>query len=236
MMLNGTSSVRQWVRDHPEVARVFEEVRVDYCCSGQATLAEACRDSGLNLEDVLARLRSAIAEPGALPAENWDGKSLGELCDHIESTHHAFLRDELPRLASLVVKVAQAHGAAHPELAELKDVFNSLRAELEPHMFKEERILFPAIRRLEASDDVPRFGFGSLGNPIHVMEDEHQSAGDALRRMRELTLDFQAPPDACDAYRGLMTDLRGLERDLHAHIHKENNILFPRAAALEASK
>lgn len=235
-MFGSSNSVGQWVRHHPQVAPIFEELQFDYCCGGDATLAEACGDSGFNLEDVLARLRSAIAEQEAPPAENWDDKPLRELCDHIESTHHAFLRGELPRLEGLVGKVVQAHCDAHPELVELEGALRGLRAELEPHMFKEERILFPAIRQLEGSDGVPRFPFGSVGNPIDVMEREHDAAGAALRAIRRITDEFRPPEEACSTWRVMLEGLSRLETDMHQHIHKENNILFPRAQQLEASR
>jgi iron-sulfur cluster repair protein YtfE (RIC family) len=115
-----------------------------------------------------------------------------------------------------------------------QQVFENLRCELEPHMLKVERILFPAIRLLERSPAPPRFPFGSLNHPIHVMEEEHASAGKCLDKIRELTSDYQAPDDACNTYRVLLESLRELEADMHQHVHKENNVLFPRAADLEA--
>ncbi len=163
----------------------------------------------------------------------WLTAPLTELCDHIEQTHHAFLHEQLPFITELLNKVVAAHGEHHPELADVRDTFRALREELEPHMFKEERILFPAIRKLETAGVPLSMPFGSVQNPIGVMEDEHAVAGEALRRMRMLTDDYQIPDDACGAYRGLLEILPRLESDLHEHIHKENNILFPRAIELE---
>ncbi len=236
LTLDSTATVGQWVTAHPEAARAFEELQVDYCCGGQTTLAEACQRMSLNVEDVLSQLTRTIADTKDEPAENWSCKPLVELCDHIEQTHHVFLRNELPRLTELAEKVVNAHGAGHPELVELQTVFGALRAELEPHMFKEERILFPAIRQLEASDDLPQFPFGTIGNPIRMMEHDHDAVGDALRRIRELTADFQPPDDACNTWRVMLDSLRRFEADTHRHVHKENNILFPRALQLEASR
>ena len=160
------------------------------------------------------------------------------LVNHIVSRHHVYLREMLPQLGSLLDKVVSKHADTHPNLLELREVYTTMWNELLSHMMKEEVVLFPFIRLLDqavqAGQPVPHFHCGSVAAPIHVMEDEHQSAGEALRRMRELTFGFRPPQDACDAYRILMAGLRELESDLHLHIHKENDILFPRAAAAEA--
>jgi regulator of cell morphogenesis and NO signaling len=142
----------------------------------------------------------------------------------------------LPRLAEIVAKVAAVHGEAHPALLQVQQTFEELRAELEPHMFKEERILFPAIRQLETAAAPPVFPFGTVANPIRVMESEHDHAGGALDRMRVLTDEYLTPSDACNTYRAMLDGLRELEQDMHTHVHKENNILFPRAAEVESSK
>ena len=130
--------------------------------------------------------------------------------------------------------MASAHGENHPALRQLRDVFADLRAELEPHMAKEEQILFPAVRYLEQTEQIPQFPFGTVANPIHMMEHEHDLAGTALKKIRQLTEDFHAPEDACNTYRVMLDGLRQLERDMHQHIHKENNILFPRAQQHES--
>ena len=158
-----------------------------------------------------------------------------ELCDHIEQTHHAYLRTELPRLGQMIDKVVNAHGASHPKLHEVQRVFAALCAELEPHMFKEERILFPAIRQLEQSAATPSFPFGTVANPINVMEHEHDNAGAALSELRTLTADYVPPDDACNTYRAMLDGLRELETNMHQHVHKENNILFPRAIEHEGA-
>jgi regulator of cell morphogenesis and NO signaling len=159
---------------------------------------------------------------------------MAELADHIEGRHHAYLRAELPRIAAWTEKLASVHGVAHPWLFELRDTFAGMRAELEAHMFKEERILFPMVRELEGSQEAPVFHCGSVRNPISMMEHEHDDTGAALARMRELSSGFTPPPDACNTFRATMAALEELERDLHVHIHKENSILFPKAAAREA--
>jgi regulator of cell morphogenesis and NO signaling len=229
------SPVGDLAAQRPAALPILERLGVDYCCGGKQTLEKACRQANIDPRDVLAELdqAQASAEASAAEAVDWTTAPLAALCDHIERTHHAFLREQLPFLSELIEKVVAAHGAVHPELAKVREMFRALRGELEPHMFKEERILFPAIRMLEASASAPSFPFGTVNNPIGVMEHEHDVAGEALHKLRELTGDYNVPEDACNAYRGLLESLQRLESDLHLHIHKENNILFPRSAELE---
>ena len=221
--------VGDWVAALPLTSRVFEAFRIDFCCRGKQPLEQACWEQKLDPGSVLASLEFAACAPGVAAPRDWRKAPLAELCDHIELTHHAYLKSELPRLHELLEKVIGAHGGKHPDLVNLRIVFADLRGELEPHMFKEERILFPAIRLLELAPTIPAFPFGTVANPIRMMEHEHDNAGDALARIRELTDDYRAPQDACASYRALYDALRELEEDLHRHVHKENNILFPRA-------
>jgi regulator of cell morphogenesis and NO signaling len=233
--LDTNSTVAQWVSEYPQTAPVFEELQIDYCCGGNIVLAEACGSRQLDPNAIVAKLARTVADPMQEPADNWTESALADLCEHIQTTHHAYLRQELPRLSGLVDKVLAAHGGKHPELKELQQVFASLRAELEPHMFKEEQILFPAIRQMERTASQPNFPFGTVANPIRMMEHEHEAAGNALGRIRELTNGFLPPEGACNTYRVMLDALAQLEHDTHQHIHKENNILFPRAQQLEAS-
>jgi regulator of cell morphogenesis and NO signaling len=231
--LNLNSTVGQWVAEHPQTSRVFEDVRLDYCCGGGKPLEQACRDRHLNPQEILARLHEAVETAESEPVQNWSQAGLTELCNHIEQTHHAYLRTELPRLTILLAKLVNAHGGTHRELPEVQQVFAALRSELEPHMFREEQELFPAIRRLEQPDTQPTFPFGTVSNPIRMMEHEHDIAGNALARIRELTCDYAVPTDACNTYRAALDGLRAMELDMHRHVHKENSILFPQAVERE---
>jgi regulator of cell morphogenesis and NO signaling len=217
-------------------AQVFDRLGIDYCCHGAASLGEACSERSLDLGRVIAEIaesdKRAADEGGSI---DYAAMSASELAEDIVRTHHAFLRRELPRLSDLADKVLAVHGAGHPELSALRDTLAGLRQELESHMFKEERVLFPLIGQLEAARAPFPIHCGTVENPIRVMEHEHDTAGLALRRIRELTGDHTAPADACTSFKALYEGLAGLESDLHRHIHKENNILFPRAAALEAA-
>jgi regulator of cell morphogenesis and NO signaling len=222
------------VTRRPGLSRLFEEASIDYCCGGKKTLAEVCRTKGLDPQAFLARLE-AFTSPGE-EAVDVAALSLAELADHIEQTHHAFLRSELPRLDAMTEKVASVHGDRQPRLRQVRQTFLALAQELSPHMMKEERILFPMVRQLEASETVPRFHCGTLANPIRQMEFDHDQAGSALERLRELTDGYTAPEWACNTYRAMMDALAQLEGDLHQHIHKENNVLFPRALEMEGKK
>lgn len=233
--LQVTDTVGAIVAQRPALSRVFEQAGIDYCCGGKIPLAEACRKKGLDPQQVLAQLEAAaaVAVGGGVDA----GKmTLTQLADHIETTHHAYLKTELPRLEAMTTKVAKVHGEHDSRLPQVNEVFLALQQEMNSHMYKEEQILFPMIRQLEASAAVPAFHCGSVANPIRVMEMEHDQAGGALAKMRELTDGFTPPDWACNTYRAMLDALAHLEHDLHQHVHKENNILFPRAIAMEASK
>ncbi len=235
-----TSSILQepvgrLVARDPRVARTFEKFKIDYCCQGRKNLGEACEQVGVSPDDVLAEI-SVIEGVAPLDEPDWTRVSLTELADHIEEVHHTFLRTELPRLTQLIDKVVNAHGDRHPELVQLRSIFQGMRNELESHMMKEEQVLFPAIRAMETSASPIAFPFGSVDNPIRMMEHEHDDAGNALKAMRELTNDWQPPQDACPTFRVMLSTLEEVEQDLHQHIHKENNILFPRAQELERQK
>ncbi|MEO8496857.1 MAG: iron-sulfur cluster repair di-iron protein [Planctomycetota bacterium] len=233
--VNLNSSVGNWVAEHPQTSRVFESLQIDYCCAGGKSLEQACRDRELDPKQVMQQLEQTIADDKQT-TEDWLSAPLTDLCDHIEQTHHAYLKEELPRLTQMLAKVVAAHGESHPELATVQEVFASLRAEMEPHMFKEEKVLFPAIRQLEQSVDHPPFPFGTVANPIRMMEQEHDGAGYALSRIHTLTRDYEIPAGACNTYRAMLAGLHQLELDMHQHVHKENSILFPRAIELEGTQ
>ena len=227
-------TVGQWVVEQPARARVFERLGMDYCCGGAKPLSEACQDKGIEPSEVLSMLEAAdrTREEDQQTGEP-DKLGLAELADEIERTHHAYLRRELPRLHMLAVKVRDVHAERDERLREVTAVYEAMMSELTMHMQKEEQVLFPMVREIEQAQAMPAFHCGSLVNPIGVMEHEHRNAGDALARLRALTDGFTPPPWACNTYRVLLDSLRQLESDLHEHIHKENNILFPKAIAIE---
>jgi regulator of cell morphogenesis and NO signaling len=233
-------TIRDIAANSLAAVRVFEKFGIDYCCGGKRPLADACREKGYNPEMVQSELDAAMAEGTALQRD-WSAAPLSELIQHIVGTHHEYLRRELPATEVRLEKVHRVYNQRYgPTLSGLPEVFAALRTELEMHLRKEEMILFPAIAAYERAagtgQPLPRTPFGRVANPIHMMESEHESAGQALAKIREITNNFEVPDHACVTYRALMSGLDELERDLHMHIHLENNILFPRAEKLEASR
>ncbi|MGO8816306.1 MAG: iron-sulfur cluster repair di-iron protein [Terriglobia bacterium] len=231
-------TVRELAVENPGATRVFERLGIDYCCGGNQTLKQACRERSLSLDEVRDSLQAAehSAQAGR-EDRNWQTEPLGDLVSHITTTHHKYTRDEIARLGPLFAKVCSVHGANHPELLQLRDIFTGLSQELATHLMKEEMVLFPYIIRMEEAviEKAPILPppFGTVQNPVSMMEHEHDSAGNALRSLREISRGYTAPPDACVSYQTLYKALAELEADLHRHIHLENNILFPRAIEME---
>jgi regulator of cell morphogenesis and NO signaling len=226
-------TVGELVAERFERARVFERFGIDYCCGGRKSLVEACTRAKLELDDIVAALIVSDEANGAAGAKtDWSGLSMSELVDDIVGTHHAYLRETLPRIEQITQKVAEAHGARHPETIEIMHVFAALEAELFDHMMKEEEVLFPWIKQADAGEAAP-FHCGSVVAPISMMEHEHDHAGRALERLNKLTNGYQPPEDACATWTVMLQELARLEADMHVHIHKENNILFPRALRTE---
>ena len=226
-----STTLAEAVEALPQLAREFERRGLDYCCGGQRTIGDACASIGLDPALTVAEL-SQFRAPSVAP--EWSTMSADLLVDHIEATHHRYLWGELPRVTALLDKIVSVHGQRHPELSEIAKCFAKVRSDLEPHMMKEERVLFPMIRELATSSVVPAFHCGSLRNPIAVMLSEHDAVGDLLARLRRLTDGYTAPADGCASYVGCFTAMEELEADTHLHIHKENNVLFPLVVQLEA--
>jgi regulator of cell morphogenesis and NO signaling len=240
MVLSTEKTVRDLAVESSSATRVFEKLGIDYCCGGNQPLEQACKSAGLPLERVLDALAEAERSASAGQSQkSWQQESLTELIDHINRTHHKYVREEIARLGPLFEKVCGVHGQNHPELLQLRSTFGALAQELGMHMMKEEVVLFPYILRMEeaviARESALPPPFGSVQNPINMMEQEHDSAGSALRTMRQASNGYTAPTDACVSYQALYRALAEFEADLHQHIHLENNILFPRALAMEQS-
>jgi len=239
MTLAANHTVGEIAAQVPGATREFEKLGIDYCCGGSRTLGEACAAINLPLDETLARLQQGLAAPAP---ENtvWQTALLADLIEHIKTTHHVFVRAECPRIEALAAKVAGVHGSKHPELAQVQDIFSALAAELHVHLMKEEQVLFPYLLRMEentlANEPAPPSCFGTVTNPIRMMMQEHDGAGDALRTLRAITNNYAVPEDACISYRTLYEAVQAFEADLHQHIHLENNILFPRAVAMETKR
>lgn len=218
-------AIGELVTERPERARLFEQLRIDYCCGGQRTLSEACASAGLQLDTVqaaLIALDEISTEPDA-EAADWQTAGTEELCAHIVAVHHEFLRSSLPKLESLIDTVVRVHGAEDPALAELPRVFRTIRSALEPHLASEENQLFPAI--VAAANGGPPVAEDVLSGH----EYEHGQVGSALAEVRALCHDFDRGRARCNTHRALLDTLAEFELDTHQHVHEENNILFVRA-------
>jgi len=235
MTITLDTKVGDLVLAKPQAMRFLEGQGVDYCCGGHRSLKEACEVAGKAPEAILEALQGlGEATPDTPSPQAWMEASLTALLAHIEATHHATLRRELPRLEGLLEKVLGAHGENHPELDEVFDLFQALASDLMPHLMKEEQILFPFIRQMEAGQEA-KACFGTVQSPIRVMESEHEVVGGLLARLRACTSEYTAPADGCATFRALYLGLQELEADIHLHIYLENQILHPRARMMEAA-
>jgi regulator of cell morphogenesis and NO signaling len=240
MTLSPTQTVRQLATDVPNATRIFEQLGIDYCCGGGKSLSEACAQARVSVDDVLRSLQQGSAKATAIEEDDdFQQYGLRQLVNHIVDTHHSYVKQEIPRIQKLLAKVVAVHGKGHPELASMAQVFAGLGEEMTSHMMKEEMVLFPYIAELEDAVEEQRrkpfAPFGSVKNPVQMMEMEHESAGSALRELRTLSSDYTPPQEACFSYRTLFSALEAFEKDLHQHIHLENNILFPKAEKLETA-
>lgn len=236
MEIRPETQIAEVATAHPATIRVFQRHGIDFCCGGKRPLTEVCGEKGIAFESLLQDLNGAIA--GSPPSQrSWQDAPLAELVAFIVDRYHQWLKDELPRLSQMMNKVLAVHGERHPDLQPIGNSFREILGEIEPHMMKEERVLFPYLTQLgnleQKGETLPGSPFGSVRNPIGAMESDHEYLGRLLLQLREQTGSFTPPEDACNTYRGLFHGLNEMEGELHEHIHLENNVLHPRAIALE---
>ena len=222
-------------KDH-HAAGVFEKYNLDFCCKGNKSLGEACKDAGLNADEILSELHDnyPVKDEGGFRFNDWE---LDFLADYIINNHHQYVRNSIPVISAHAEKVAQVHGKRHPETVEVNKIFSVVYKDLRQHLMKEEEILFPYIKYLvkvknNSSKPEPPY-FGTIKNPINMMESEHASAGDNLFQIRKLTENYSLPADACTTYSTYYKELKEFEEDLHKHVYLENYILFPKAIKVE---
>lgn len=226
------TTIGEIVRSVPARSRIFEKLGIDYCCGGKKSLAEACKAKGLD-PATIATMLAAMDDVADATAADADLMTLSDLCDHIQSVHHGYLREELPRLDFMTRKVAAVHGEHEPRLLEIRRLFQVFLEKVAEHTQREDEVIFPAIRRLEKKS--PAESHAELAELLKKLEEEHDNTGAALEKFKELT-DGYVPPDwACNTFRALYDALAELEAETHQHIHKENNVLFPKARALAAA-
>lgn len=229
-----TKSLARIVTENHKTAAVFEKYKLDFCCKGKRTLQDACRENKVNPAEVLLELEKTsgtgndgLSDPSQLP--------LHELADQIVRTHHSYVRHELPLIYGYLDKVSSKHGERHPELYKIFELFTAVKEEMEMHMMKEEKVLFPRIsevERLVNENKTLHINSTFIGAPVTMMEQEHDHAGSLLAEIRELTNNYVPPADACTTYKLSFASLQAFELDLHRHVHLENNILFPKALGL----
>jgi regulator of cell morphogenesis and NO signaling len=238
MDFNTETKMKDIALSNPAARQVLEDAELDYCCGGGKSLHEACLQANVSPEQILKRLLENAKDTGTKDL-NWMAVPLCELTRHIREKHHGYVREAIPRTRTLSDNVITRHGANHPELAKVGKLFAEVGHEMIMHMQKEEQILFPYIDALERAVNAhgslePPF-FQTVRNPIHAMMQEHDAAGDLVRQIRVVSSEYTPPEDACTSFKALYEALKEFERDLHQHVHLENNVLFPRAVELEAS-
>jgi regulator of cell morphogenesis and NO signaling len=217
-------------------AQVFKKFGIDFCCGGKKTLEEVCSAKGINIDQIRENLRSVSLDDQS-SSMNFDQWAPDFLTDYIINVHHKYVKENIPFIKELANKVARVHGDRHPETVDVADIFEKISKDFSLHLMKEEQILFPYIKELVSSKRIgQKIGpspFGSVDNPTRMMEMEHEQAGEDMSAIRNLTNGYSLPADACASYTILYKKLAEFENDLFNHVHLENNILFPKAIALE---
>ncbi len=230
-----TKSLAQIVNNNHHAASVFEKYHLDFCCKGKRTLRQACEENNLDIEEVVADLKTTVQNSHELTTIEFNKLSLAGLSEYIVMTHHSYVKKEMPQILSYLQKVASKHGERHPEMLKVLELFAAVSEEMEQHMQKEEQILFPRIVEMEkwvAEGNEIRINHNYLQAPIHMMEAEHDHAGTMLAEINKLTNNYNPPADACTTFKLSFAALQAFEMDLHQHVHLENNILFPKALQL----
>lgn len=235
MEITSDSLVSEIVRENFKTAQIFEENNIDFCCGGNISLNEASERANINVEELISLIKPALTEQDR-DSKFIENMPLDHLCNYIEGTHHAYINEQAPFIQQKLDKLCNVHGDNHPELFEVKELFDGAVGNLTAHMKKEELILFPYIRNLVKFksgqlDDVP--GMGNIMGPISVMMQEHDIEGERFRQMNEITNRYTTPADGCNTYEVTYKALKDFEKDLHRHIHLENNILFTKAFEME---
>lgn len=221
-------TLKSIVLDHHEYIPVLEKYSLDFCCRGGKTLNEASIEKNIPIDTLLEELAHSIKKSGTIMP--FTEMSAEQLISYILIHHHFYVRNNIPILKNHLNKIVTKHGSTYPNMIEVAYLFNEIANDLLLHMEKEEQILFPSIRSIfssSAADKAAEFVNGNLDGTIHLMESEHEKAGDILYTIRNLTNEYTPPVTACTTHRICLEELKAFEADLHQHVHLENNILFP---------
>ncbi|MGC9353003.1 MAG: iron-sulfur cluster repair di-iron protein [Mariniphaga sp.] len=238
MKITSATPVGEVVKTNFKAANMFQANKIDYCCGGNQTISEACEKAGVQPDQLIQQLETVLQDSDP-DAEYINNLELSALADYIVNRHHAYVRKNIPFLKQNLDKITEVHGANHPELVRVRDEFYASAGELTMHMQKEELLLFPYVKKMEeaqkANENLPSPPFGKVANPIAAMMAEHENEGERYMRISEQTNNYQVPADGCTTYEVTLKQLADFEKDLHRHIHLENNILFPKAKLMEES-
>lgn len=233
---NAQKHVGQFVAEDFRTAAVFSSYGIDFCCKGEISVEEACKNKTIDLNDLLEKLQH-VQSSNNLPSIDYKSWPLDLLADYIEKKHHRYVEEKTPVLRQFLDKLCKVHGQRHPELLEITTLFIGCAKDMASHMKKEELILFPFIKRMVRAKaegiKIESPQFATVENPIALMKHDHEAEGDRFRNIAELTNSYTPPADACNTYKVTFAMLDEFEKDLHLHIHLENNILFPEAIKLE---
>jgi regulator of cell morphogenesis and NO signaling len=238
MNITNETVIGELVAQDYRTAAVFKKNKIDFCCNGNRSIEDACNHKQLDSNLLIQQLEDAATqEQGAvIDFNSW---ALDLLADYIEKKHHRYVETKIPEITPFLEKVVRVHGERHPELVEIGQQFKASAGELSAHMKKEELILFPYIRKMievqTSGGTLAQAPFGTVQNPVRMMMQEHDIEGERFRKIAALTDNYTPPADACNTYRVTFALLKEFEEDLHLHIHLENNILFPKAIALETA-
>ena len=228
-------TVAEAVTENIKTAHVFKKYGIDFCCGGGITIEKACKKNKVDYKTLKKEL--LFTEETQNRSHDYDNWELNFLIDHIINIHHAYVEESIPILFQYANKVAKVHGHHYKEVVQINDLFTEVAQELSAHMKKEELILFPYMKQLIKADNEGKLlsppPFGSVNNPIQMMEHEHENVGDIFKTISELTNNYTPPEGACNTFKALYAKLEEFEQDLHLHIHLENNILHPKAILLE---
>ena len=230
-----TDFIGEIVAEDFRTAAIFKKYGIDFCCKGGRTIEEACSPKSLDKDQIYSDIENLPKTDGnSIDFNSWP---LDLLADYVEKTHHRYVEEKTPVLQQFLDKLCKVHGGAHPELFEIKELFDASAQDLGAHLKKEELMLFPFIKNMvKAKIDgsaIPQPPFGTVENPVNMMKHEHTVEGERLRQIAELTNEYTPPADACNTYKVTFAMLQDFENDLHKHIHLENNILFPKSIELE---
>jgi regulator of cell morphogenesis and NO signaling len=232
---SANKTIGEFVAEDYRTAAVFERHGIDFCCGGQVPLAQTCKEKGVDPEQILSEIEAVKNEP-VKRGENYAAWELPFLADYIVNTHHVWLKENDPTITAYTRKIAQVHGAHHPEVIEIATLFEKIATDMDAHLREEEEVFFPAVKRAATDQKAGQMPAPedreTIKKSLEQLRREHEEVGDAIHKIRHLANDYAIPADVCNTFMVTYQKLQEFEEDLHKHVHLENNIFFPKAAQL----